>query len=54
MNFVRSLGLVIVFFVYFDYVDDLIWKYYYIYWVGFLVGILFVVLMYRYSKMQFL
>lgn len=50
MNPARSLGPAIAFSVYSDYVDDLIWKYHYIYWVGPLAGTLFAALMYRYSK----
>lgn len=50
MNPARSLGPAIAFSVYSDYVDDVIWKYHYIYWVGPLAGTLFAALMYRYSK----
>lgn len=48
MNPARSLGPAIAFSVYSDYVDDLIWKYHYIYWVGPLAGTLFAALMYRF------
>lgn len=48
MNPARSLGPAVSFSVYADYVDDLVWKYHYIYWVGPFAGTLVAALMYRY------
>lgn len=48
MNPARSLGPAVAFSVYADYVDDLVWKYHYIYWVGPFAGTLVAALMYRF------